>query len=308
LLQNIITIVSEAADMANIERMQDFSEVVHYENPDIPLYIRTSNLSIYPDMSAPCHWHDDIEWIHILKGCMCYYINGKHLMLYENDSLMVNARQMHYGYSYEKQDCFYLCILFHPSLFGNNQTLLQKYVTPIIKNDSLEYLYFDSNEEEGKKISKLLTQIVWLKEQSQDGYEMEVIALMQILWAKLLQSKKLLPMEDGQQMKDDLKLHKDMISFLYQHYNEKITLEEIAAAGHISRSKCCRIFKHYLQQSPISFLNTYRLKVSCNLLDSTDKSITEIAFACGFNHLSYFSKNFYNHYGCTPREYRERKE
>lgn len=61
MFQNIITIVSEAADMANIERMQDFSEVVHYENPDIPLYIRTSNLSIYPDMSAPCHWHDDIE-------------------------------------------------------------------------------------------------------------------------------------------------------------------------------------------------------------------------------------------------------
>ena len=85
MFQNIITIVSEAADMANIERMQDFSEVVHYENPDIPLYIRTSNLSIYPDMSAPCHWHDDIEWIHIVKGCMCYYINGKHLMLYEND-------------------------------------------------------------------------------------------------------------------------------------------------------------------------------------------------------------------------------
>lgn len=179
--------------MANIERMQDFSEVVHYENPDIPLYIRTSNLSIYPDMSAPCHWHDDIEWIHIVKGCMCYYINGKHLMLYENDSIMVNARQMHYGYSYEKQDCHYLCILFHPSLFGNNQALLQKYITPIIKNDRLEYLYFDSNEEEGKKICEFLTQIIWLKEQSQDGYEMEVIALMQILWAKLLQSKKLLP-------------------------------------------------------------------------------------------------------------------
>ena len=42
----------------------------------------------------------------------------------------------------------------------------------------------------------------------------------------------------------------------------------------------------------MDFLNAYRLKVSCNLLDATDKSITEIAFACGFNHLSYFSKTF----------------
>lgn len=96
-----------------------------------------------------------------------------------------------------------------------------------------------------------------------------------------------------------------MVSYLYQHYSEKITLDDIAASGHVSRSKCCRIFKHYLQQSPIDFLNAYRLKVSCSLLASTDKSITEIALACGFNHLSYFSKYFAENYGCTPREYRK---
>ena len=88
---------------------------------------------------------------------------------------------------------------------------------------------------------------------------------------------------------------------------EKLSLDEIAASGNVSRSKCCRIFKHYLQQSPIDFLNAYRLKISCSLLTATDKSVTEIALACGFNNLSYFSKYFCQHYGCTPRAYRNRK-
>lgn len=293
--------------MLKIELMQDQSEIVQYEQAEIPLYIYSTDLSVYPDMSAPCHWHEDIEWIHIQSGTMCYDINGKQLILKENDSLMVNSRQMHYGYSYQKQSCRFSCILFHPSLFCSNQALLRKYVTPVLKNCSLEYLHFHSGHRMRQQVSEFLTGIVRLKETAKEGYEMEVIALMHTLWNRLWQNEDLKPGQDGQQLPDDLKAQKDMISFLYRHYSEKITLEEIAAAGNVSRSKCCRIFKHYLQQSPVSFLNACRLKASCRLLDTTDKSITEIAFACGFNHLSYFSKYFYQNYGCTPREYRNRE-
>lgn len=45
--------------------------------------------------------------------------------------------------------------------------------------------------------------------------------------------------------------------------------------------------------------------MGCELLGNTEKSITEIAFSCGFNHLSYFSKMFQESYGCTPGEYRK---
>lgn len=291
--------------MMKIELMQDSSEIIQYEHRDIPLYINTADLSAYPGMSAPCHWHEDIEWIHIIKGTMCYFINGKKLVLKEHDLLMVNARQMHYGSAYQKQDCHFSCILFHPSLFCSNRTLQQTYVTPVLKNCDPEYLHIRAGQE--PEIEKLLTQIVSLKETKMPGYEWEVIALMYTIWARLWQKKLLTPVRNPQSAPDDLKILKDMISFLYQHYSEKISLDEIAAAGAVSRSKCCRIFKRYLQQSPIDFLNAYRLKVSCTLLDTTDKSITDIALACGFNHLSYFSKHFYACYGFTPREYRKRK-
>ena len=76
--------------------------------------------------------------IHILKGRMCYYVNGQRLVLNEKDSLMVNARQMHYGSSFEQQDCQFSCILFHPSLFSSHHALLRRYVSPVLEDGSLE--------------------------------------------------------------------------------------------------------------------------------------------------------------------------
>lgn len=50
--------------------MQDASEIVHYDKPGIPLYIRFGKLSYYPNMKALCHWHEDIEFIYILTRKM----------------------------------------------------------------------------------------------------------------------------------------------------------------------------------------------------------------------------------------------
>ena len=294
--------------MLVIERMQDFSEIVPYEQKEIPLYIRTASLSEYPGMSAPCHWHEDLEWIWVLEGSMYYDINGKRLLLQENDALMVNARQMHYGSSKQKKDCRFACVLFHPSLFCSNPALLRHYVTPVLQNCGLEYLHFTPKQKAGTQVTEVLDGIVRLKETAPDGYELESAALMQLLWSRLWHSGILTSGPDMQEMPDDLKIQKDMVAFLYAHYAEKITLDDIAAAGNVSRSKCCRIFKYYLQQSPVDFLNACRLKVSCRLLDTTDQTITEIALACGFTHLSYFSKLFCAAYGYTPREYRRLKQ
>lgn len=136
------------------------------------------------------------------------------------------------------------------------------------------------------------------------GYELEIIGLFYLIWRHLARQFKAGKTAAPGIEDMDTKVQKDMVSFIYQHYTEKLTLSAIAASGGVCRSKCCQIFKKYLCQSPIDFLNSYRLEVSSHLLKKTDKSITEIATECGFNHLSYYSELFMRHYGCTPRQFR----
>lgn len=285
--------------------MKDASEIVHYDALGIPLYISVDHLEDYPDKRALCHWHEDVEFIHILKGTMNYQVNGKKILLCEQDCLLVNSKQMHYGYSFHKQDCTFACILFHPSLFTGNQPLLQKYIASLLENRDLEYLLVNAEHALHQEFSKTLTQIAELKQDAPFGYELEIIGLMHLLWTRLLQQSRLLPEETDEKAYSDLAVQRNMVSYICQHYTERLSLADIAASGNVSRSKCCSIFKYYLQQSPVDFLNHYRLEVSCNLLKHSDLTITDIAVACGFNHLSYYSKLFLRSYGCTPSQYRK---
>lgn len=290
--------------MVDINVMQDASEIIRYDQMGIPLYIRRGKLSDYPDWRALCHWHEDVEFIRILKGQMNYHINGKRVLLKKDDCIMINARQMHYGYSFNRQDCDFICILFHPQLFTGNKLLFQKYISPIMENQRMEYIYFDGLTGDGRETAALLDKIYLSKEQAAIAYELEVIGIMLALWKRLCERCEIISAETDGQAGSDISAQKDMVSFIYQHYTERLSLSDIAAAGSMCRSKCCIIFKRYLQQSPIDFLNSYRLEVSRGFLKDTSATITQVALACGFNHLSYYSKLFLRSYGCTPREYR----
>lgn len=286
----------------DLEIMGGNSEVVHYERQGLPLYIRTADLEQFTGKRAACHWHDDLEWIHILDGTMNYSVNGRKLPLKVGDSLLVNGRQMHYGYG--EGGCCFLCILFHPSLFGDNQVLRQEYIRPVLENPALEYLYFDGEEEEGRKTGKALRRMAEFKEAGEMAYEMDVIGWMCLLWAEILRKTEVGGGVCPAGEREDRAAQKEMVSFICRHYGEPLSLEAIAAAGHVSRSKCCQIFRKYVGQSPVEFLNAYRLKVGRNLLRDTERNVTEIATVCGFSHLSYFSRQFAAAYGRTPREYR----
>lgn len=289
--------------------MQDASEIVRYDEVGIPLSIREGLLSAYPNHRALCHWHEDIEWVYIRSGQMNYYMNGKRVLLNTGEALMVNSRQMHYGYSENGQDCDFIRILCHPKIFITNSVLYQSYIAPVLSNPSLEYLHLKPEFPEDAEALQLLPEILRIKKEHPAAYEIEAAALLSLLWCRLLRSHPMMSNEAAAKPKEpDLLVQRDMVSYIYSHYSESINLDEIAAAGKVCRNKCCQIFRRYLNQSPIDFLNHYRLEVSCHLLNNTKLSIAEICTACGFNHQSYYSKIFLRTYSCSPRDFRKRTE
>ena len=57
-------------------------------------------------------------------------------------------------------------------------------------------------------------------------------------------------------------------------------------------------------KSPIQYLNSYRIEIACNMLLSTELSITDICLNCGFNDLSYFIKTFKKEKNISPKKFR----
>ena len=96
-----------------------------------------------------------------------------------------------------------------------------------------------------------------------------------------------------------------ILQFIQEHYSEDITVEDVAAQVHISRTECFRCFQKITGQSPKSYLNSYRIRQAMRQLETTDDSITAICFSCGFNNMSYFVKRFRESAGVSPGKYRE---
>ncbi|MBS5063829.1 MAG: AraC family transcriptional regulator [Hungatella hathewayi] len=288
-----------------IDTMPDQYEIIHYDTPGIPLYIRKGNLFDYPGRRAPCHWHDDIELILLLDGEMNYYVNGENIELGTGEGIFVNSRVMHYGYAARNENCSFLCILFHPSLLASCKQVFQRYVEPILEETRVSYLYISGQGQE--EMENQILNIWKLKEMQTPCYEMDVIGALYSLWHSVSSMITQMTGSPEGEPSADVTALRQMVSFIRLNFREEISLQDIADEANICKSKCCKIFKAQIAQSPIDYLNSYRLHISADLLKHTSMTVSDVALECGFNHLSYYSKLFSRSYGCTPREYRRGK-
>jgi AraC-like DNA-binding protein len=74
---------------------------------------------------------------------------------------------------------------------------------------------------------------------------------------------------------------RESLSFIEQHYQDEIGIEEIAAFCHLDRSYLGKVFKSMLHTNPQEFLIRYRINKSCELMKITDRTINEIRLMVG---------------------------
>lgn len=96
------------------------------------------------------------------------------------------------------------------------------------------------------------------------------------------------------------------ISFINSNFEKKITLDELANISGYSKSRFINVFSKTTGITPIKFINKIRLSCAAELLASDNQSISETAFACGFDDSLYFSRAFKNAYGISPSEFKKR--
>lgn len=86
--------------------------------------------------------------------------------------------------------------------------------------------------------------------------------------------------------------------------NSELNIEHLAAAMGLGQSQFSRKIKSLTNFTPVEIIRTLRLKKARNLLTTTEKSMSEIAYEVGFTSPAYFSKCFKDAYGETPTDLR----
>ncbi len=92
--------------------------------------------------------------------------------------------------------------------------------------------------------------------------------------------------------------------WMHNCYNDEITLDILAKKFDISVRSLNRRFKHATGKSPIQYLQQIRMENACELLKTSNLSISEVAYNVGYPDNSYFSAQFRKAMSVTPKEYR----
>ncbi len=95
-----------------------------------------------------------------------------------------------------------------------------------------------------------------------------------------------------------------VIEYLRDQYDSEYSLEEAAELAHLSPYHFIRVFKSYTGKTPYEYLLYLKTAKAKELLTS-QLSITEICYVCGFNSLSNFCTFFKRKVGVTPSQYRK---
>ena len=284
---------------------EDHSEVLPYNFNGYQVFFGLERLSDHPNSRMFSHWHEDTEFIVILSGQMLYNVSGTTVSLHPGEGLFVNAKQVHFGYSKDDEDCEFLFALWHPVLLCATDSIERNFVRPVLSDDTLPFVKLTSEVLWQRKI---LDRLLGLKELfRKKSAPLLLQSVFFEIWYELYENA-YHPAEQQSSTNNQLSTLRAMLAYIHREFSQKVYLEDIAKSGHISISSCNMIFNRYMHETPVQYLLHYRLQKGCDMLINTDSSITEIAYMAGFQSLSYFIEIFRKTYLCTPYEYRKNNE
>jgi AraC family transcriptional regulator len=94
------------------------------------------------------------------------------------------------------------------------------------------------------------------------------------------------------------------ISFIWERYDEQLSLDDISRSAMLSRFHFSRVFKEATGVSPVRFLSAVRIYQAKRMLLNTDLTVTDISFAVGYNSLGSFTNHFTASVGVSPGRFR----
>ena len=297
----------KALQLLDISVAPDLHELTQHGTPLFPCAGYDEDPGKYLVGNIPWHWHEEIEIVLAVEGDTLVLCDEAEFLLHAGEMIFVNTNVLHKLKRGQKGvPCRINSLLFTPEFIsGFPQSIIQqRYIAPLVRCAQLsEVLLLPSVPWQDEAIAHFRRAFEAFNS-DQFGFEIIVQVELMYLLLVLLENQQDRICETAlTQNKDAIRI-KQMLGYIHEHYAEPLTVSQIAAASAISESECYRCFRKVLDTSPIDYLLQYRIRAAAGMLSGSDRSISDICFATGFNSPSYFAKVFRQELLMSPRKYR----
>ena len=245
------------------------------------------------------HWHKEYEIIFVNSGWLELTLDADTLFLCAGDIAFVNPGVIH---SAKPKAAKYECLLFSPDVCIKQHLSRYDQGRAILLGEEVIPVFTVQQNSEIKQAAENLKAAMSGKNK---GYELSALSsVFYIFYEVISNNLAVKASEKSLKFAERLLPFEKAVEFIENNYNAPITLGELAKRAGMSRKYFSEYFKKVSGKGPIDFLNCYRVERAAELLVHTGSPVTEIAFECGFNDLSYFIKTFKKQKSTTPARYR----
>ena len=295
---------------------------INYITNERPIAFYKTELYFHQTDRIPWHWHPALQMVLIKEGRACYHVGERKFILESGDGILVNINQLHRYYpvadlpaqegpaeeNSQSQMVKSYSIVFLPEFIAAPLSLAyKKYVEPLLLDEGQPCLLFRQQVLWQKEVLELYQEAFAIEDQEEKAlcHELEVHERISAMWRKIFIHRKEFRHSDMPKGKIISQVRmKQMISYIDQHFEEKITLEDIAGAACIGKREALRCFKENMGRTPFSYLMEYRISQGKNKLIYSDDTVVEIALSCGFESASYFNRVFRRYVQMSPLQFR----
>ena len=265
--------------------------------------------TIIPDVLKffPEHWHDEMEIIYAEKGHCTYYIDFKPYEVNEGDILIIPPTVIHSFEQYENEFFKGVAVVFSLDMVNNNDVDIcsTKYFRPLFNNEITLPVHLKREEEISREVRGIITKLIQCYFVRNEGYELRTKMYLYDFFCCFFENKLYIDNKKRTSYLKTSESTKTIIAYIKEHYDEKISLEDLACLTNQSVYNLSHSFKKSTGQSPLEYINGYRLSIGADYLTRTNQSVLNIAIDVGFNNVSYFNRAFKNKFGMTPTQYRK---
>lgn len=239
-------------------------------------------------INFPPHLHEDLELIWVQQGCVRVMVGTQWKELTPGGFAAVFPNTIH-AYQSEGEGNLFTMAICRPSLLGEDLPRLTHHV-PVCPFLEEEQLHPD-----------IPYAMEGIFRQMQQAPDREIFrALLRLILARLFTSLELVQMDEPK----SIDLTSRLVEYLSKNFLSTLSLEKVAKELGVSRCHISHIFSSRLKTSFSEYLHFLRLGYACELLQNTDKSISDISLDAGFSSQRTFNRAFQKRYGVSPRTYR----
>lgn len=252
------------------------------------------------------HWHEHFEIIYLIEGEAVFYINGQENEAKPGDLLFVGGGELHTGRSATDGPTTFYAIVFHPNIIASTgfDPHHSWTISPLLSGKVKLPTFIPGDSSSSHYIADPIRSLVEELLLKQQGYEMQAKLYLSLVFTQI--TRHYSNQESGKDSRQLNERFKPLITYLEQHYADRISVEDAAQMVNLSPYHFCKTFKKATGYTFSHFVQLIRISEAERRLLETELTITEIATEVGFCDIQYFNKVFKRTRHCSPSEIRKK--